>query len=104
MPKVKNLYQKSYVFRNKIQKDTTISLVDKEIKVKLLDALCKQVSDSGKIPEKFRFESEVPLKSDIVVEIFTALSINFISMYSIIKYDKQHQTIYCYFVSTNVKY
>ena len=104
MPKVKNFYKKVSDFRSKVQKDTTISLADKELKLKFLDVLCEQVPNSGEIPEKFRFEFETPLKNYIVTEIFTALSINFISMNHITKYDKQHHTIYCYFVFTNIKY
>ena len=104
MPKVKNFYKKASDFRSKIQKDTNISLDDKKLKLKFLDDLCKELPNSGEIPEKFRFEFEEPLKNDIIAEISTALSINFIYMNHIIKYDKQHHKIYCYFIFTNVKY
>ncbi len=99
MSKIKDFHKKANAFRNTIKKDT-INPTNCELKLKLLNDLCSQVSTSGKIPEKFKLESTSPLDKEILEEIlFKALSIKS-SYCELIKKYKNNKIIYCYFIYT----
>ena len=98
MSKIKDFHKKANDFRSTIEKDT-INPTNCELKLKLLNDLRSQVSNSGKIPEKFKLESTSPLDKEILEEIFKALSMELSSLELIKKY-KNNKIIYCYFIST----
>lgn len=98
MSKIKDFHKKANDFRSTIEKDT-INPTNCELKLKLFNDLCSQVSNSGKIPEKFKLESTSPLNKEILEEMFKALSMD-TSYWEHIKKYKNNKTIHCYFIYT----